>query len=492
MKTSSKLPQKINLLILAGFTILVLAIFLFLSKKNYGIGFPLDDAWIHQTYARNLATRGEWSFIVGKPTAGSTSPLWTGLISVGYLIKLNMIFWTFFIGGLCLFLLGYFGERVFRVLNKNALVNLPLMGVILVGEWHFIWAAVSGMETILMSVLVGIFFYLILRDTIPWFWAGILIGIGVWVRPDAITLLGPLGFMAITRSFAEPRKISVVLSSIIGFLFPFFLYLLFNQRLQGTWWPNTFYAKQMEYQSLLETPILYRFFNLLKQPCVGVGALLVPGFIYRIWQAIHTREWSVISMAIWWIGFNMLYTARLPVVYQHARYLIPSMVAFFLIAGSGCSALLEKMKTEIFPSRIIKQAWIAGIAAVWLVFIGMGANAYSMDVAIIESEMVTTSKWIRDNTNPEDVIAAHDIGALGYFGNRDILDLAGLISPEVIPFIRDEAMLEKFIFSNDASYLMTFPGWYPKITENLEAVFKTESDYSPRAGGENMAVFRIP
>ena len=43
------------------------------------------------------------------------------------------------------------------------------------------------------------------------------------------------------------------------------------------------------------------------------------------------------------------------------------------------------------------------------------------------------------NTPPDALIAAHDIGAVGYFGQRRLLDLAGLVSPEVIPFIRDEA-----------------------------------------------------
>ena len=33
-------------------------------------GFPLDDAWIHQTYARNLAETGQLAYLPGQPSAG--------------------------------------------------------------------------------------------------------------------------------------------------------------------------------------------------------------------------------------------------------------------------------------------------------------------------------------------------------------------------------------------------------------------------------------
>ncbi len=53
-------------------------------------GFPLDDAWIHQTYARNLALLAEWAFIPGQLSAGSTSPLWTILLAPGTWIGLAL------------------------------------------------------------------------------------------------------------------------------------------------------------------------------------------------------------------------------------------------------------------------------------------------------------------------------------------------------------------------------------------------------------------
>jgi hypothetical protein len=90
------------------------------------------------------------------------------------------------------------------------------------------------------------------------------------------------------------------------------------------------------------------------------------------------------------------------------------------------------------------------------------------------------------------LIAAHDIGALGYFSERELVDLAGLISPEVIPFIRDESALENFLTLKEVGYLMTFPNWYPSLTSQAQLIYQTQGLFSPKLGGENMAVYQWP
>jgi hypothetical protein len=104
--------------------------------------------------------------------------------------------------------------------------------------------------------------------------------------------------------------------------------------------------------------------------------------------------------------------------------------------------------------------------------------------------MVATAKWIEGNTEETALIAAHDIGALGYFGRRDLVDLAGLVSPEVIPFIRDESKLSEYLNAKAAKYLMTFPDWYPDLVRELPPLYITNGEFSPAAGGENMVVYR--
>ncbi len=106
--------------------------------------------------------------------------------------------------------------------------------------------------------------------------------------------------------------------------------------------------------------------------------------------------------------------------------------------------------------RIASRAWVISSVLILLSFTGIGATVYAEDVAIIETEMVAVAGWLAENTELDDLIAAHDIGALGYFSNRTLVDLAGLISPEVIPILRDENSLRKYLTDREVDYLVTF------------------------------------
>ena len=69
-------PRRWWLIPLVGATIAV-ALCLLLAREA---GFPLDDSWIHQDFARTLATTGRFAFQPGRGGAGATSPLWVVLL----------------------------------------------------------------------------------------------------------------------------------------------------------------------------------------------------------------------------------------------------------------------------------------------------------------------------------------------------------------------------------------------------------------------------
>jgi hypothetical protein len=462
--------------------------YLLASHFYYRNGFPLDDSWIHLTYARNLALHGEWAFQPGKSTAGSTAPLWTLLLAIGFLLKLGPYLWTYLLGGIALLGTSLLAESVARKVVPTYQGKFPWAGMFFALEWHLSWAAASGMETILHALLVTIVLGALMTGSRRFLALGLLTGLSVWVRPDGITLLGPIIVYIVAVSKSWKTRMDAVLHVMLGFGVLFCIYLFFNLIIGGTPMPNTFYAKQAEYVAWQGRPFSTRLGQTMLQLWTGPIFALVPGVIGWLVLAIKRRDWGTLTGMIWFFGYIFIYMERLP-PYQHGRYIMPAMPVLFLW---GMAGFLEFSHSKMLG----RFQWMAANAWRWLVitlsviFFGMGAWSYAMDVALIESEMVKTAKWVSQNIGKREVIAAHDIGALGYFDSHKIIDLAGLISPEVVPFIRDENRLADFLTEHEAGYLITFPSFYESLISDLEKVYVTQSTIAYSLNGENMVVFR--
>jgi hypothetical protein len=476
------------------FVLLAIAGYLIVSAWIDRVGFPLDDAWIHQTYARNLIRSGEWAFLPGRPSGGSTSPLWSLLLSVGYFFTQAVPYaWVYLLGGLCLFGLAIGGEAIFRQVLGEA--KFPWVALFLAAEWHLVWAASSGMETALMGAVILGVFWLMGSNHPRWCWIGLAIGMSVWVRPDGLTLLGPalllLGMRIDTVdlrvSWKERMRAFLFLAG--GFLLVFLPYLFFNVRMEGSIWPNTFYAKQAEYAVLQEQSIWLRLASEYSLVLIGGGMILLPGFIFQAVSAVRKKDWTQIGMILWFLGYVGIYAWKLPVTYQHGRYIMPAMPVYFVCGLIGMAELLDRLR-RIRRGRLIRRVWSLSLVGVCMGFYGIGAMQYAQDVAIIETEMVPAAQWVAANTNPDDLIAVHDIGAMGYYGKRNLIDLAGLASPEVIPIIRDEKELARYLDQKDVRYLVTFPDWYQSLGKDKAIVYQTQGKFSTAAGGANMVVYR--
>ena len=485
--------------ILALCSAVSLGSYLLASNWIFRIGYPLDDAWIHQTYARNLASTGSWAFLPGQPSAGSTAPGWSLLLALGYWLNLSSYLWTFLWGWALLTVLAVVAAFGFRILVPDRQDAGIWAGILVIFEWHMTWAAGSGMETLLSALIALMVLLWAIRleerfgegtrsNRWQWFGLGILIGLSIWVRPDGITLLAVIG---LTLLLVKGKLKSKLLSLLIlgtGFLLMTVPYLIFNQVLAGEIWPNTFYAKQAEYAVLRNLPYWQRFLNVSRQPLTGIGIVLLPGFIWFGIQSFRIRRWAKLGGVLWVFVYLAIYAWRLPVIYQHGRYIMPVIPVFCLFGFAGLFSILNIQIVSNW-GRIFKRAWVVAAGVILVTFWILGGRAYAMDVGVIESEMVEAATWIADNTEQKALVAAHDIGALGFFADRNLIDLAGLVSPEVIPYIRDEIALQNHLNERGADYLMTFPGWYSTLASDKVMIYQTNGRFSPAMGGENMSVY---
>jgi len=483
-----------DLLILALATVLVVGIYLGASALTYRVGFPLDDSWIHQTYARNLALRHEWSFLPGQASAGSTAPLWTFLLAIGFFLPWSPYLWTYLLGGVILFGLAVLVEGLLRRGESVYAPRYPWAGLFFVAEWHMVWAAVSGMETLLHILIVTAALGLLMAGSRRYLLYGLLVGLSVWVRPDGLTLLGPLVIYLLLVESGISGRLRALLRLVLGFTLLFAPYLLFNLALSGTPMPNTFYAKQAEYAfpqdaSLAKLASLYalQFFTGFLQFFGGASLVVIPGFVQKMVAALRRRNWGILLSAVWMLGYVVVYLSRLP-AYQHGRYLMPAMAIFLLIGLMGFVEFLPEMRTT--RSRLVRRVSLVAIVMFSVAFCGYGAYSYGQDVGLIESEMVASAKWAAQHIPADALIAAHDIGALGFFGEHSsMVDLAGLVSPEVVPFIRDETRLAEFMDLRGVGYLIAFPHWYPSLARRGSPVFTSESPFAG-PGDDNMVIYR--
>ena len=169
-----------------------------------------------------------------------------------------------------------------------------------------------------------------------------------------------------------------------------------------------------------------------------------------------------LAAPLWALTLLCAYAYRLPIIYQHGRYQIPAIPELLLASVVGMAEVVRLDSPRLLP-RVFSRIWVvAGLTSI-ASFLLIGASTYARDVAFIETEMVAGAYWVRDHTPPDAVVASHDIGALGYFSGRRVRDLAGLIDPEIIPYLTDEDRLAQWLDEVGVTYVMTMQRFTPKI-----------------------------
>jgi hypothetical protein len=209
--------------------------------------------------------------------------------------------------------------------------------------------------------------------------------------------------------------------------------------------------------------------------------VLIPAAIWWLVRSIRAQNWGALAGLIWFLGYISIYFARLP-AYQHGRYIIPALPIMYLW---GLLGFLELASSPRIDRRIV-LVWQVLTLLLTLVFQLIGAQQNANDVLWIETEMVRTAEWVEQNVPADAQLAVHDIGALGYYVQNPIIDLAGLTTPEIVPFIRDEARLAQYLDSNSVDYLITFPSFYPRLASQAELLFEAGQPQFD----ENIQVFR--
>ncbi len=518
--------MKRAVLLILGAAVVSVGFYLIIAGSATKIGFPLDDAWIHQVFARNLAQRGEFSYNPGQPAAGSTSPLWTILLVPGYFFGGEFYkWWAYFLGLVFLVLTAIEVMRLYRLmfpasmrLKDKGLLSYMVAGLFTVCEWRLVWAADSGMETMFFTfgTLWLIRRYLqtaynedrsslavASRPVFSYAQIGFAGGLLALVRPEGMVLLGLIGLDTARRSVARVGANQRGLGWMaarwmaigLAWLLPILPYLAFNYSVNGTPLPTTFYAKANFYSGdgSIGSRLGYFWDAFIELFWHGQQILfLLPGIAFALYLLVTDQrgDWRPL---VWPPVLVILYSIQLPVTYHHGRYLMPLIPIFIIYGVYGTEAILHWLKELqlLTVARVVPFILAVPIAISWF----NQAQAYQFDVKLINDEQVKIGMWLRDNTPPDVTVATHDIGAIGYFSERRLVDTAGLVSREFVPIVQNQpAILEK-LKAEKVDYFAMFPDWYPELYATLNGenrkVFQPAEKYLALFGKENMIVYRL-
>jgi arabinofuranosyltransferase len=479
-------------------------------------GFPLDDAWIHLQFARNLAEGHGFSFNPGVPSSGSTAPLWTVILAVVLWLGLDDVIATKVIGTAFTVVTALAAARIAWLLTASRLA--ALVGGAAIGlSPRFAWGSVSGMEVPLYSALVALAILVYLADLqrsrAGMSWA-VLAALAGTARPEAFLLL-PILFVHRAWTCLTDIPIGQVWRPLLR---PFLAatavvttYVTFNLVVGGHPLPTTFYAKGRGsglLSALVEGGWSGMSGPLLADPVTSLslflrwadeqgGFLSLAALVGALVAAAVLPSRSAVKGGGIVIVTLFLLTpivkatfAPEPRMLQHdGRYVMHLLVMYFAMAAAGVSYLWERSRRH----------WV--IAAFVIVALGRlmsqdikFAPVYAAQVRNIDGLQVRLGEWIASATSPDAVIATNDIGAPAYFGRRMIIDTEGLITPEAIPFKRAGNILP-FIQQTKPDLLIIFPEWYPELSERTDLfteIGRVTSRPKVIAAGESLVIYTTP
>jgi len=430
---------------LLSIVLLCEALFLATEKRIAGQwGFSLDDSWIHATIARNLASGYGYSFNRGEWVAGSTAPLFTVLLAVVYRILGDIVWSAKVLGIIFQCATAVIVLRSMQVLNPTRR-DLTLAAGFIVGiSPLLLWASLSGMEVSLYLIFAALGFYYYLRGR-P-FAATLVWALGIWVRPDGV-------FLAALGVFSSHRKIpqrTVVVLSIIA------AYVAFNYLVGHELLPRSVGAKASF--SLALAPRLTRvirewvgIWGFQPSP-IGVLTSLFAVLLLAVGGAATIRRAPLLSL--YCFGFPVVWSLFAGSTGIRSRYILYVIPPGALLMTSGVSALIGHLAPSV---RRLELAILAGGVLIWetLGVLPM-AEAHAWNVQNINGMQRQLGEMAKRMTRPGDALAVNDVGAIGYFSDRYIVDLMGLISP--LRSLPEDLSLYK------PRLLIIFPNWFRTYT----------------------------
>jgi hypothetical protein len=414
----------------------------------------IDDAFITFRYSRNLAGGLGFVYNPGERVLGTTTPLYTLLLAAlaGTTGTSDYPHLAWLVNGLadtltCLLLI-----RAGTRLTGRRGVGLMAAALWAVAPMSVTFA-VGGMETSVVILLLVLSAALYLDGRTGW--AAAASALLLLARPDGIVFVGLLladvAWQAWRRRRLPWREAAV------------FLLVLAPWGLFATWYfgspvPHSILAKSLAYRlesgSALVRLIQQYSTPFFEDPVLGAWWRLAGLFVYFGLcllgaLAVLRRLPQAWPLALYPWLYLVVFAAPNPLIFRW--YLLPPLPFYILFILAGVSKIADDVKAggANIHQPLLRRASLSAAAGLLPVVFGLflclslnewtlqpdhGPQAPAPQMAWHKLELLYTAvaqQLVSEHlAGSQTLIAAGDVGALGYYTQARILDTVGLMSPQ--------------------------------------------------------------
>lgn len=451
------------------FSVCLLYYIISVLKTDGNYIYLMDDAYIHLAMAKNFALYDVWGMTRYQFSSTSSSPLFTYILSVliqifGNNDQIPLYFNIIFSVGILYILSEYYAEifndvkkTVLAVLFTTFFIVLPLN-------------ILSGMEHVFQVFLFAVNIFCFYRynqskSAIFGFYLSLLL-MGV-VRFESMFYFVILACMfALVRKWKE-----TVFILFLGFI-PIIIFCIYNYQQDGYFFPNSVMVKgtklSFDAQILNQIKVILLDNLLLNISFYKIGffpLLLCAIFIFRDLKTKTLKEVLKDNFLLIVFSLVMVCHAMFADLKGLLRYEAYILTGFCMVLIPKCKGLffnvVDYIKKEKLVSLLISANVLLMIYKCWVahpIMCNGGKNIYE--------QQIQSAKFLHQFYNTSKVVA-NDIGAISYYTNIHLLDIAGLGSVETIHFNENKkgfdqefgSFLSKYCLDHQYEIAVVYEGW---------------------------------
>lgn len=442
-----------------GFVKILVVLGLFAGLLVAFLDWAYDDPFITYRYARNLAAGAGFVYNPGQKTLSTTTPLFTILLALGSLLWSDIPKLAVLIGIAALLWGGIF---FLSLAESWKCPWVGWIGFLLFPTFPLVVSTLGSETPLYLALCLGTYVFYLKEQFVP---AAGMAALASLTRPDGILVPLILGIDYLVRGERRfPWK------SILIFLGISVPWLIFAWVYFGSPVPATLATKQHQGLMEISEPFSRGIITILSSyrawPYYLAAFCGIGGLIYAF---LRRRE--ILILLIWPVVYFMAYSFLN--VSRYFWYYAPLVPGFVVAVGAGLSATAETV-SRIDENKVFRR-WIIYLPhGLLLTFLLSQVSDLSIMARNPDQRYAayrSAGEWLAENTTPDVKVGVLEVGMMGFFADRTMIDFAGLLQPEVAQVLGPQTTYQDSaiwaIGEYRPEYIVLHKGLFPDLESEL-------------------------